>query len=331
MQFDVFCKRIKDEFLLQIPNDNCRAIIQDVLKNNGKVYTGMLIINDALNVSPTIYLDAYYQRYLEGVDFMDIVYDIVDSYEETRPKENFDIEHFKNWNTAKERIVAKLINYDMNKELLEDVPHKKVEDLAVIYQYAIDSFLDDYATILIHNNVFELYDVSLDELDKIAMENTKQIHPYEFKTMSDMLNDFIQAPLPFVPEIEMYVLTNKIKINGAISILNKDAQDEIGKRMGDKCYIIPSSVHEVLVVPYDIDYTYDELNEMIAEVNEFMVGEDEILSFNSYVLDTKNHVLLRSDREAEYEKELQKKAEKENEVTKELEKKKEEPMVGPKL
>lgn len=332
MNYIEFCERVKTEIASMISEENSeRVILDDVIKNNGMVYKGLIVIDSVLNISPTIYLDPYYYKYVDGADFTDILYDIVETINENKPKENFDVETVKNWDTAKEYLICKLINYEKNKVLLEGVPHKKVEDLAIVYMVSVEAFMGEYATVLVNNKMFDLYNVPFEEFDKVANDNLNKISPYYFEDMETTLSQLVDAPLPSMPGFNMYVVSNSKKIHGAISILNSEVQDKIGEILGDKCYVIPSSIHEVLVVPYDIDYTFEDFNEMIAEVNETQLTNDEILSDYVYVLDTKNHVFLRADREVEYERELQLKAQKEKEIIKELEKKKDEPAIGPKL
>lgn len=285
MKYQEFIENIKEHVLSQIEPAQ-KVIIQPVIKNNGTVYDGLIVIDPILNISPTIYLNPYYHRYLDGVPMNDIYDDIMSTYRENLPKEDFDISLFKDFNKAKERIIMKLVNYSRNKELLEDIPHVKFHDLALIYVVGICDFMDEFATILIHNQHLSLWEICEEELYHIAMANTPQLLPYRFEPMEKMLEHLIDSPLPFVSELRMSLLTNQIKIHGATCMAYPGLFKEIARQLDDDLIIIPSSIHEVLIIPADTvreEYTMQDFSDMIIEVNETQLTDDEILSDHAYL------------------------------------------------
>lgn len=263
-----------------------KVLIQPVLKNNGTVYDGLIIIDPILNISPTIYLNPYYHRFLDGVSMEDIYSDILSTYQENLPKEDFDISLFKDFDKAKERILVKLVNQERNSELLEEVPHIIFHDLAIIFVCAICDFLDEYATILIHNQHLEMWGISLDELYEIGMENTPKLLPYSFDSMENVLKHLSDGTLPFVTDIAMSVLTNQLKIHGATSIIYPGLLKRLANDLDDDIIIIPSSIHEVLIIPYQSTISkYSLLNfrDMIVQVNEEQLPDEEVLSDHAYL------------------------------------------------
>lgn len=263
-----------------------KVLIQPVLKNNGTVYDGLIIIDPILNISPTIYLNPYYHRFLDGVSMEDIYSDILSTYHENLPKEDFDISLFKDFDKAKERILVKLVNQERNSELLEEVPHIIFHDLAIIFVCAICDFLDEYATILIHNQHLEMWGISLDELYEIGMENTPKLLPYSFDSMENVLKHLSDGTLPFVTDIAMSVLTNQLKIHGATSIIYPGLLKRLANDLDDDIIIIPSSIHEVLIIPYQSTISkYSLLNfrDMIVQVNEEQLPDEEVLSDHAYL------------------------------------------------
>lgn len=263
-----------------------KVLIQPVLKNNGTVYDGLIIIDPILNISPTIYLNPYYHRFLDGVSIEDIYSDILSTYQENLPTEDFDISLFKDFDKAKERILVKLVNQERNSELLEEVPHIIFHDLAIIFVCAICDFLDEYATILIHNQHLEMWGISLDELYEIGMENTPKLLPYSFDSMENVLKHLSDGTLPFVTDIAMSVLTNQLKIHGATSIIYPGLLKRLANDLDDDIIIIPSSIHEVLIIPYQSTISkYSLLNfrDMIVQVNEEQLPDEEVLSDHAYL------------------------------------------------
>ena len=104
----------------------------------------------------------------------------------------------------------------------------------------------------------------------------------------------------------MYVLTNDTKVNGAAAILNDDIRQEIAEKVGD-FYMLPSSIHETLIIPKDAGMEFKELEQMVQEVNQTQVAPGERLSDHVYEYDAKEHELFRSDRAEERAKQKEEK------------------------
>ncbi len=284
MKYQEFIKNIQEHIITQVTPAQ-KVIIQPVVKNNGTVYDGLIIIDPILNISPTIYLNPYYHRYLDGVSMEDIYEDILTTYKENLPTEDFDVSLFKDFEKAKEHIIIKLVNYSRNEELLREIPHKKFYDLAIIYVVAVCDFMSEYATILIHNHHLNLWDISLNELHSIAMDNTPQLLPYKFDKLDQLLEHFMDSPLPFATNMHMFILTNHLKIHGATCMVYPGLLKELAERLNDNLLIIPSSIHEVLIIPEKTlqeEYTLEDYKEMINEVNETQLTDDEMLSNHAY-------------------------------------------------
>lgn len=329
-----FSERIIEEVSKRLPDDIGNVgnvIVQPILKNNGVQYMGLVIVSSDLNISPTIYLEPFYNKYRNGAPLDYIVDEIIETYSNYNPQEDFDVDVVKDWDSVKDRIIRKLVNYEKNDSLLNDVPHKKVAGLAVVYQIYLGDIMGDYATILLQNNLFESYDVTLDELDELALKNTKNISNYSFNNLSVVLEELMGQQPPFMVE-DIYMLSNEARINGAVHIIDPEVQDKIAETIGNKYWMIPSSIHEVLILPYnDTDYSYEELEMLIEEVNETQLDEDEVLSYKAYVVDAKNHILVPGSEYAVYEKTLETSKKQEEQLKEEKKGKDIEPEVGPKL
>ena len=98
--------------------------------------------------------------------------------------------------------------------------------------------------------------------------------------------------------VALYVLTNDTKSNGAAEILNDNVRQELADKIGD-FYVLPSSVHETLIIPKSEDMDRMQLEQMVRDVNETQVIPEERLSNHVYEYDAKAHELFRSDRAEE--------------------------------
>lgn len=74
--------------------------------------------------------------------------------------------------------------------------------------------------------------------------------------------------------------------------------------------MVPSSIHETLIVPKDVGRELEELEQMLQDANQSQVLPEERLSDHVYEYDAEEHELFRSDRAEERAK--QKEERKEN-------------------
>lgn len=83
-------------------------------------------------------------------------------------------------------------------------------------------------------------------------------------------------------KIKMYVLSNKLKNYGAACIAYPYILDMLAGVLKENFYVLPSSVHEVIIVPESSQIRQSELERMVREINETQVPEEEILSNHAY-------------------------------------------------
>ena len=285
MKYQQFLDTIKTHMETKL-NSGQKIAIQQVTKNNGTVYDGLFIVDPIRNVSPTIYLNPYYHRYLNGVSMEDILEDILTTYYKHLPKQDFDVSVFTDFSKAKERIVMKLINRRRNETLLKNVPFIPYMDLAIVFVCTVTDFLDEYATILIHHQHLKLWNIGPEELYQIAMCNSPNRMPYTFESMENILVHLTNQRLPIFEQIPMYVLTNRLKVHGASCIVYPGLLGSLAKTLDSNLLIIPSSIHEVLIIPEKdafSEYSYADYEDMIREVNETQLTDDEILGDHIYL------------------------------------------------
>ena len=312
MELNEFLNKIKsamEEYFSQTANIS----IQSVTKNNGIILQGIVITIKGNNVAPTIYVDGFFREYKNGKTFGTIVNEIINIYEKNQLQDNVDMNFFLNYETVKQTIMFKLINFKKNETLLKNVPHIKYLDLAIVFYSLLLNDTFGSATILIHNSHLKLWNITEDELYQSAMENTPKvlkpkIHNMEEimremlldnlkrefmesgeklgeKADEDMFESAVDKMLESIctdKEIPMYVLSNQTKLNGASCILYQNTIREFASKREDDFYILPSSIHEVILVPAKECREPQRLPAMVREVNETQVMDEEILSDEVY-------------------------------------------------
>lgn len=282
MNYQEFLTHIKDNISARLTNGRT-VRIEPITKNNGMVYDGMIIIDPFINISPTIYLNPYYQHYLSGTSITDICDCIFFSYQKNLPTKDFNVSIFKDFSKAQKRIVMKLVNQEKNHALLQNIPHVPYLDMAIVFVCCVTELKQEFATILIQNKHLELWNLSPEQLYTIAKQNTPSLLPFLLEPMEHALCNLIDTSLSFFETLPLYILTNQLKINGATSMLYDGVLKQIADRLKSDLIILPSSIHEVILLPAtdDLLQAYD-YNTMINEVNATQLARDEILSDHAY-------------------------------------------------
>lgn len=228
---------------------------------------------------------------------------------------DMDLSKITDYDSIKDKIRCKLINREANEEFLQDKPYTKIEDMAVVYQILLDKNEESITCVNITDGLMEEYGVAVEELHSRALENMEK-QPYVFKGISQIVDEVIYGCIPTEQNMDrneagksspqmaedmqdtIFVLTNDTMLNGAAEILNDNTRQEIAEKIGD-FYVLPSCIHETIIIPKDVGMGLDELEHMVQEVNYTQVAPDERLSEHVYEYDAKEHELFRSDRAGE--------------------------------
>ena len=271
-----------------IAGEGGNITINHVIKNNGCEMDGLVIMEKGKDIAPTIYLDSFYELYTNGENIKNITRQIEVIYEQNKNNVTFDVNILKHFDTIKDKIVYKVVNYRSNEKLLEQVPHKRILDLAVVFYCLLDNEYGRSATALIYNNNLKNWNVTIDDVYKAALKNTPDLLHSKISSMAALFEkcgvnvDGEEVDLKDYVPSDMYVLTNESKLNGAACILYENVLYDFAQKLGADLYILPSSVHEVILLPKLSMFEKDELVNMVKEVNTEGVAADEVLSDHVY-------------------------------------------------
>lgn len=291
MSFEEFTEDVLKE--IRVKADGAFQVKKHaVTKNNNVKLTEIAVVKEEADIGPCVYLDEFYREHeSDGMRFdeiVDEVYQLIVKNEEEAP--DFDISGFKRWEVVRENVYAKLINAEQNKELLEKIPHRNFMDLAVVY-YAVarDHEQEEIGTILIYNGHMEMWGQEEENLYREAMINMRTDGEAALVSIENIIrrvlpNEDISLGLGgHQRDISMYILTNCRKRFGAAEILDKKTLRMIADEVGDRFIILPSSIHETIVLPPKDEKEYGMLKEMVREVNDTQVDIEERLSYHVYV------------------------------------------------
>ena len=166
-----------------------KVSLQVVRKNNDLQLTGLTIRSTESNICPTIYLEKFYEEYESGADMSEILERIAQVRMEHEVEEPFDVAQITDFEQIKGKLVPRLINAEMNSELLEVRPHKLVADLAVTYCALLDQSFDGTASVAVTNELVKMWNTSVEELHEIAVANLVLALSSPFSRMELLLSN----------------------------------------------------------------------------------------------------------------------------------------------
>lgn len=292
-------KLLKD--LEKVLESECKIEFREVKKNNGVCLHGIVISANGCNVAPAIYIDEMFESHKNGKPFKDIVYDILCVYYRYVREPNMNMEFFTQFEQAKNKLLYKLINAKDNKELLAEVPYRQWNDLVLVFYYLFEDEQMGRATILIKNTHLKMWGIDKDVLYETAKKNMPRLCPEEITPIKQIVQELMELrqnnpegitvvfPEGFraemAQEVAMFVLSNRNRLFGASVLLYTEALKRLAKELNRNLVILPSSIHEVLVVPDDGVTKKDFFANMVREVNDTQVDREEILSYSIYYYD----------------------------------------------
>lgn len=295
MNYESFKQYVADHIKDFLPqNYNVHEIsITGQRKNNNVIWDALSIKGDR-NIVPAIYLEPYYQAHTEGVSMDAILQKIADVYMESMEQVgDFSAAEFQ-YEKIKNGIFVVVQNAEMNRELLENVPHEIRDDLALLYRVNVELSNGEKGSVLIHNTHLESWGIDEKTLKEVAWNNMHNYYPPEFSTMSNVLRSVGYDEIPEDAEfVEMYVLSNKDKQYGGVYMFDTEVMSRIAEEIGGDLVVIPSSIHESILLKKQEETDFDILRDMVKEVNRTQLHPTEILSDEVYQYSRDTQVLSR--------------------------------------
>ena len=292
MEYETFKKELLDS-LRRKTEEGIKVRIQTVEKNNGIRAEAVVILGEKECIAPTIYLQEFYEDWKNSGDIERAADQILKRNACQEREVDFSLDYFENYEAARGQVYFKLINYEMNRILLRKVPHIIYLDLAVVFYYRLEKGRFQGATMLIHNCNLDSWNITSQQLLEDAVMNTSRKLPYKFQGMDALIRELTGENIcRYDGEEIMYVLTNQEKCFGAAVLLYPHVLNHISKILRKNFYVLPSSIHECILVPDLGQYSREELAKMVKEVNQTQVEEEEILPYQVYYYDRQKERLM---------------------------------------
>lgn len=274
-----------------------QVAVMEVSKNNGVKKKGLMVKAENCNMAPTVYLEEFYHEYENGKTLEDLAAAVVGVYHDSNAFRAFHAEDFTDFGKIESKLVFRMVNYEKNEEILKDSPYITFLDLAVVPYVSFQIDCNNYGTVLIKNEHLDIWGITKERALKIAAENTPRLLQPRIRKMEDTIRELIddgvshetkeyemllEEILKQEPQVPMYVLTNPKNLYGASCMVYDGVIEMFAEEMGEDVYILPSSIHEVILIPASKALDSLELKAMVQEINETQIPKEEILSNHVY-------------------------------------------------
>ena len=291
MNYSCFLKDIAQRVRERVSAE-CTVEVKSVRKNNGIMLECMIIRRPQDTVSANIYMNQIYEKYLDGMTMDQAVEEILFAWHSAMPAMQIDADQLINADIIKNQVVYRLVNYEKNAALLETVPHKDLLDLALVYYVMVHNEEMGDGAVMVQDHFLEYYGLTLEEVDEAAGRNTPVLLPADFIKIADLLREFGEKSGAYTysdlsveeesVQTPLYVLTNKFRMFGAYYMTDRTVLRKIADQLEADLYLLPSSVHECMVVSADLWEDPQGLAAMVQEINRTQVSEDEYLADSVY-------------------------------------------------
>ncbi len=303
MNYESFLLAVKEDLGTRLGSDY-QITLRAIPKNNGVFRDGVSICRKGEEIAPTIYLNEFYSRLEEGQTLAEIQDSIYYLYLSNPSLPYLDSRALSSYQMVKDRIVYKLVNIQANLSLLKRLPHIPFHDMAMVCYLLIEQKDHGYMTALVHKEHLKTWHIREKELFTTAIHNTPRLLPSTIQPMSEMLKHLAQDTLgescqdesldalieaaeerrmqqnPMFPDL--YVLTNTAGVNGAACMAYPYTIKNFADRLEQDLLILPSSIHEVLLVTDSGNYDYNELSCLVRDINNSEVPAEDQLSNQIY-------------------------------------------------
>lgn len=286
MEYEDFVKQFLDELQQNMAAQGVELHRLEVTKNNGVVKDGVAVRYPDSPVAPTVYLEDLYEMHKDGYSVSNLVDTTAANLE--RHKNMAPEMPVLTTETARENLYCAVVNTADNEEMLKNVPHENLEDLSVVARFRVG----EDGSFLVTNDICETLQMTSEEVMEAAHANTDR-QEYKCQSMGEVMRDLMLKdgmPEEYADELiqmqgeqcPMWVLSNESRVDGAVAIASQETLKAAHEKLGEDFYVLPSSRHEILLVPQSMVSDVEDLKQMVKEVNATEVSKIDKLSDSVY-------------------------------------------------
>jgi len=294
MTFEEFTQKMKHA-LQDYFGEELQIDAQNMQKNNGVELTGLIFMDPNNDIAVTVYLEGFYEEYENGKTMGETVRELIRIYEENRPAKTLNMDFFLDYEQVKTRLACRLVNRERNETLLSRAPYQPYLNLAVIACCILMGDEFGCGCIVITQEHIERWKIEKERLFRDARENMPRILRPELMHIEELVEEESRTMLREQMEEkggQIYILTNTQHFYGAAALLYPGLLEALSGTERRCFFLLPSSVHEVILLADTGQEEAARLGEIVREVNGTKyVSEEEYLSDDVYYYDGRSGMI----------------------------------------
>lgn len=268
--------------------------LTEIEKNNGIRSEIMTVRKCGETAASVFYMRDMYEQYLRGIPVDDLIDQVLyicgQEIDSTFSSAG---EWFESFENVREHIIIKVVNYEHNYGKLQTCPYIKKLDLALTFRVLVEEGDTQIGTVLVNHEMMKSWGTTEEELFELAIQNMRQLWHAVLSPVQEMAREMMDESMSkeydlfleenaAAQEMPLYVLTNEIRLNGASVIFYTDALRQFANSVAGDVFVLPSSIHEVLLIPVMEGMSAWDMRQVVEEVNHQLVSEEEVLSKHVY-------------------------------------------------
>ena len=300
-----FIDYVKSHIKEYLPTEYQNAVISinEVTKSNDRMLTGLTILLPGEQAAPTIYLEALAEQVERGMPLDTAMKQIAQIQLENYSRVPLNISMLENYEAVRPMLAVQMCDPETNQEYLKGKPYTSCGELAAYYRIQVAADEEGTASVAVTESMMQMWGISKEQLHKDAMQAAHARSPVCLYDMEEVMAESIFSVKPenlFNREepldigiVPIYILTNQDKLNGASVSAQEGVLEKVAELLGTNYYVLPSSIHELLILPDNGSMQLSELEAMVREVNATQVAPEDRLSDKVQYYDRETKLLQR--------------------------------------
>lgn len=294
--YDEIINAIREEIPEEI-RDMMEVDIREFVKANDTVLHGVVIKGPEQDIVLTIYIEDCIKQLPEDFATKDLAEAIISLYQvgmrEAPAVESLSLE----FDDIKDKLVVQLAEVDRNRDRLKEFAYKPLDNGMVMLAYVVVQE-DERGSMrfAVTKDIVEGQNYDIDKMFETAMKNNEPVlvdtkDVIFTEVVKEVQNLFDKETNDKLPH-SMYTLTNSSTNLGAAALYYPDVQKRIADMLQNSYFVLPSSIHEVMILPCSVNDNPEFLRKMVKEANETVVNPQEVLSDRVFVYDREKERLV---------------------------------------
>lgn len=265
---------IMKKFEIKMAEKGIDISTSEVIKLQEESYTGIALSFGPVP-APVLRLDEFEQMAEKAEDeIVDAMMEKAEALLAKAATESFvsRMDFLGVYDEVRPRLFMAVVETERNKYTLRRCPHRSLVDMSAVCRVNVSEDDENIASALVTDSMMKLWGVTEEQLFADAYDNMS----VELMDMGAIVPG-ADADCPI-----KIARTKGIQANGAGVIAMPNFCEEMARKFGKSFYLLPSSIHEVLLVPDDDMFSPEPMVEMVRDINRTQVSLQERLTDNAY-------------------------------------------------